>query len=98
MYITELPNFLNEGNSEHVSICSLPEDAYRIDAEVDGEVVGLDILDTAGQVSQLYWIGFDHTVKHVIYCSITTWNVVCLALHVYVYKHIHLYLTCCINI
>lgn len=25
------------------------EDAYRIDAEVDGEVVGLDILDTAGQ-------------------------------------------------
>lgn len=26
------------------------EDAYRIDAEVDGEAVGLDILDTAGQV------------------------------------------------
>ena len=25
------------------------EDAYRIDAEIDGEVVGLDILDTAGQ-------------------------------------------------
>ncbi|CAI8010085.1 Katanin p60 ATPase-containing subunit A-like 2 [Geodia barretti] len=25
------------------------EDAYRIDADVDGEVVGLDILDTAGQ-------------------------------------------------
>ena len=29
----------------------LAEDAYRIDAEIDGEVVGLDILDTAGQVS-----------------------------------------------
>lgn len=29
---------------------SLPaEDAYRIDAEIDNEVVGLDILDTAGQ-------------------------------------------------
>ena len=27
------------------------EDAYRIDADVDGEVVGLDIIDTAGQVS-----------------------------------------------
>ena len=27
----------------------LTEDAYRIDAEIDGEVVGLDILDTAGQ-------------------------------------------------
>ncbi|KAL5481783.1 hypothetical protein EMCRGX_G022023 [Ephydatia muelleri] len=25
------------------------EDAYRIDAEIDGETVGLDILDTAGQ-------------------------------------------------
>ena len=25
------------------------EDAYRIDVEVDGEVVGLDIIDTAGQ-------------------------------------------------
>ena len=25
------------------------EDAYRIDADIDGEVVGLDILDTAGQ-------------------------------------------------
>ncbi len=25
------------------------EDAYRIDAEIDNEVVGLDILDTAGQ-------------------------------------------------
>ena len=35
----------------HVSHPSLPltEDAYRIDAEIDGEVVGLDILDTAGQ-------------------------------------------------
>ena len=34
-----------------VRMClSPPEDAYRIDAEVDGEVVGLDILDTAGQV------------------------------------------------
>lgn len=34
-----------------MSMClSPPEDAYRIDAEVDGEVVGLDILDTAGQV------------------------------------------------
>jgi GTPase KRas protein len=33
-----------------VSICLYSaEDAYRIDAEVDGEVVGLDILDTAGQ-------------------------------------------------
>ena len=28
----------------------LTEDAYRIDVEVDGEVVGLDIIDTAGQV------------------------------------------------
>jgi small GTP-binding protein len=28
---------------------SLTEDAYRIDADIDGEVVGLDILDTAGQ-------------------------------------------------
>jgi small GTP-binding protein len=27
------------------------EDAYRIDVEVDGEVVGLDIIDTAGQVN-----------------------------------------------
>lgn len=58
MYITELPNSMSEGNTEHVSYSlSLPlfssEDAYRIDAEVDGEVVGLDILDTAGQVSQL---------------------------------------------
>ena len=26
------------------------EDAYRIDVDVDGEVVGLDIIDTAGQV------------------------------------------------
>ena len=40
----------------HVSTCSTIfspllslEDAYRIDAEIDGEVVGLDILDTAGQ-------------------------------------------------
>ena len=32
-------------------VCVLSEDAYRIDAEIDGEVVGLDILDTAGQVS-----------------------------------------------
>lgn len=31
-------------------IFSLSEDAYRIDADVDGDVVGLDILDTAGQV------------------------------------------------
>ena len=31
-----------------LSLC-LTEDAYRIDAEIDGEVVGLDILDTAGQ-------------------------------------------------
>ena len=28
------------------------EDAYRIDAEIDGETVGLDILDTAGQVGE----------------------------------------------
>ena len=27
------------------------EDAYRIEANIDGEVVGLDILDTAGQVT-----------------------------------------------
>lgn len=27
----------------------IAEDAYRIDADIDGEVVGLDILDTAGQ-------------------------------------------------
>ena len=33
----------------YMTLSSL-EDAYRIDAEVDGEVVGLDILDTAGQV------------------------------------------------
>lgn len=33
---------------------SFPEDAYRIDAEVDGEVVGLDILDTAGQVTAFF--------------------------------------------
>lgn len=26
------------------------EDAYRIEADIDGETVGLDILDTAGQV------------------------------------------------
>lgn len=31
----------------------LLEDAYRIEANVDGEQVGLDILDTAGQVSKL---------------------------------------------
>lgn len=31
---------------------SSPEDAYRIDVDVDGEVVGLDIIDTAGQVSE----------------------------------------------
>ena len=31
------------------SLPPLTEDAYRIDAEIDGEVVGLDILDTAGQ-------------------------------------------------
>jgi len=34
-------------------ICVHTEDAYRIDAEIDGEVVGLDILDTAGQVRTL---------------------------------------------
>lgn len=34
-------------------ICIHTEDAYRIDAEIDGEVVGLDILDTAGQVRTL---------------------------------------------
>lgn len=36
----------------HVLISALffsAEDAYRIDADIDGEVVGLDILDTAGQ-------------------------------------------------
>ncbi len=30
-------------------LCVCAEDAYRIDADIDGEVVGLDILDTAGQ-------------------------------------------------
>ena len=35
-----------------------PEDAYRIDAEVDGEVVGLDILDTAGQVRLSLYTSF----------------------------------------
>lgn len=30
----------------------LLEDAYRIEANVDGEQVGLDILDTAGQVTR----------------------------------------------
>ncbi len=34
-----------------LSFSLLVEDAYRIDVEVDGEVVGLDIIDTAGQVS-----------------------------------------------
>ena len=34
-------------------LCTV-EDAYRIEANIDGEVVGLDILDTAGQVA----IGF----------------------------------------
>lgn len=40
----------------HNSPHSLPlthvtsEDAYRIEADIDGETVGLDILDTAGQV------------------------------------------------
>ena len=29
---------------------SFSEDAYRVDVEVDGEEVGLDIIDTAGQV------------------------------------------------
>ena len=29
------------------------EDAYRIEADIDGETVGLDILDTAGQVGVL---------------------------------------------
>ena len=28
------------------------EDAYRIEAEIDNETVGLDILDTAGQVAR----------------------------------------------
>ena len=32
----------------------LAEDAYRIDVEDDGEVVGLDIIDTAGQVCVLF--------------------------------------------
>ncbi len=37
-----------------VFVCFLfIEDAYRIDVDVDGEVVGLDIIDTAGQVSTL---------------------------------------------
>ena len=31
-------------------LSTCPEDAYRIDVEVDKECVGLDILDTAGQV------------------------------------------------
>ena len=35
----------------HTHTLTHTEDAYRIDAEIDGEVVGLDILDTAGQVS-----------------------------------------------
>ena len=34
----------------------LPEDAYRIDVEVDGEGVGLDIIDTAGQVKYILYI------------------------------------------
>lgn len=34
------------------------EDAYRIDAEIDGEVVGLDILDTAGQVGEHIFFSF----------------------------------------
>lgn len=36
-----------------VSYCTRAEDAYRIDVEVDKECVGLDILDTAGQVRNM---------------------------------------------
>ena len=39
------------GLSIHVHVFPVVEDAYRIDADVDGDVAGLDILDTAGQVS-----------------------------------------------
>ena len=35
----------------YLPFIAVTEDAYRIDADVDGEVVGLDIIDTAGQVS-----------------------------------------------
>ena len=36
----------------HMHMCThvTSEDAYRIEADIDGETVGLDILDTAGQV------------------------------------------------
>lgn len=34
-------------------MCCTVEDAYRIEANIDGEVVGLDILDTAGQVNRV---------------------------------------------
>ena len=39
--------------------CS-PEDAYRIEADIDGETVGLDILDTAGQVQ---WMWCTHALN-----------------------------------
>lgn len=36
----------------HIHMCThvTTEDAYRIEADIDDETVGLDILDTAGQV------------------------------------------------
>ena len=54
----------------NVSICLYSaEDAYRIDADVDGEVVGLDILDTAGQVrlQNPGSITYTHTHTHTFY-------------------------------
>ena len=42
------PSYVHILSIHSLSLIST-EDAYRIDAEIDNEVVGLDILDTAGQ-------------------------------------------------
>ena len=65
------------------------EDAYRIDAEVDGEVVGLDILDTAGQVRLTLLTCVVHVVQ-VCKCHLCSACSVC----IYLYSTSHLYSAC----
>ena len=56
LYTLQTNVMVNCSHHNYVHILSIhslslisTEDAYRIDAEIDNEVVGLDILDTAGQ-------------------------------------------------
>lgn len=51
-----LPSFLYSELLVFQYFLLFSEDAYRIDVEVDGEGVGLDIIDTAGQVRYTYCI------------------------------------------